>query len=532
MAPEYYYRLENKRYVSSKDNLHKCNNTKLLLKRVNAYDELLGISEIIIAKDLLKESNNCTTCLKENNNKPICSWKDTAGTCLPNMSEKDCLPDRATWCVPPTPAPPTPAPTPMPPCSQLKSSSKCCERACTKCPFDNEINLFECSDCSKNDPIPSPAPPPPPGTVTKNCIWKENTCQNFTGKCTIPELPDKLLVGYIGASTAGNTIEEYKKNIMMSSHEAINQGINILVLCFFAPNDNGRLIISFDDGIKTVGDDKGETWRNAFLDLIKQLQKYRPKNGKPKRGEALLWISLGGARPYKGKIENLPDDVITNIANDFIENFDGVDGIDFDYEMTFDTPTLYRGLFKVANIIKKAKGTLFSAAPEGVCFQPGIQCMCGCGAWTALKENPVLDIVWPQIYDGTDNGRCDSLAHNSKGLPSEIEQQTTIMETANPHLKNKIVLGLPIGGWWKNYGNCALFELFARWPNPNPILDIMQEDYLNDLANLSNTRGIMFWNIEWALAKGISPSDAKWTGSGTYGVDSGFIKACAKALGL
>ena len=329
---------------------------------------------------------------------------------------------------------------------------------------------------------------------------------------------------------------------MMSSHEAINQGVNILVLCFFSPNDNGRLIISSDDNdVKTVppnsgwnGGDKGETWRNAFLDLIKQLQKYRPKNGKPKKGEALLWISLGGAHPYSGKtnqIYNLSDDVITNIANDFIENFDGVDGIDFDYEMGFDTPSVYGGLFKVANIIKKAKGTLFSAAPEGVCFQP-TNCSCACGAWTALKENPVLDVIWPQIYDGTDNGRCDSLDWGSKGLPSEIEKQTTVMETANPYLKNKIVLGLPIGGWWKNSANCDLFKLFSKWPNPEPILDIMQEDYLNDLANLSNTRGIMFWNIEWALAKGISPSDAKWTASGTYGVDSGFIKACAKALGL
>ena len=89
MAPEYYYRLKNKRYVSSKDNLHKCNNTKLLLKRVNAYDELLGISEIIIAKDLLKESNNCTTCLKENNNKPICMWHDT--TCLPQTEKDICI---------------------------------------------------------------------------------------------------------------------------------------------------------------------------------------------------------------------------------------------------------------------------------------------------------------------------------------------------------------------------------------------------------------------------------------------------------
>ena len=352
-------------------------------------------------------------------------------------------------------------------------------------------------------------------------------------------LPNKVLVGYIGVSTYGGdpfSQKTFQNNVIAGAKEAINQGVNILVLCFFSPDASGNLQTTKNNSlVPPEGRDgsDGAPGRNTYMNIIKELQHLRPPKGTPpKFKQALLFISFGGATPPNTEPEYLKN--IGNIHDHIINNFE-IDGIDFDYEQGYDTTDNYSNCLEIAGLVKKSSGILSSAAPEGVMFTRP-ECQGTCGLWKALLNPKLqeLDLVWPQIYDGK-NG-CWSLQGTagtqwmSTGSIEQIQAQNDNMISGNGYLQNRLVMGLPIGQWWKS-GSCPDMRLLSKWPSDNTYNYMPQTEYITNIASILSSRGIMFWNIEWALGKWVNPKDINNTATGQL-KDSGFIKYCAEQLGI
>jgi len=309
--------------------------------------------------------------------------------------------------------------------------------------------------------------------------------------------------------------DQWASNTLAAATTAISQGVNILVVCFVGFNSGSNQIQP------TIGGGGFAPSRQpSLIKLLQNLQKFRPTGSKPPAyGQALIFMSFGGADTTNDNIVTAANwgAVVTDVKNTYGKL---IDGIDYDYEQGFSSTATWEAVYSLASKLKTEDPyVLSSSAPESPLFRTNA---CGnpCGAWDYGKLYPTgLDVIWPQIYDGTTSGRCDALLD---GDPNNLYQYfaSLVLEAHGPGLR--LVAGLPIGRWWQPGPSCSGMKAFQTWPSA------AAAQFVTTVANTPYSTGVMFWNIEWALG---TTDQCDNTAAGCNN-DSGFIKDVAGILKL
>jgi chitinase len=486
----YYKDTLGNRYVSEQAGLENCKNMKFKLMRVDQYGVETGVRDIV--EGLIGGDQTCESCLKKNNNKPICLWGDH--TCQSGFTKSVCSPG-GTWCTPPTPAPPTPPPTPLPACSSMDSSTNCCARAlgcisdCGKSSITYNEQLFSPAGPS-GEPIPTPTPPVPPvphGTVSQYCNWVNESCQDLDIKqCTIPKLPDKVFIGYWGAAADQQDCLKLEQ-----LPEAIDKGYNIITIAFAKLESTGNFEIT--------------TNCSTFSMTKTQI------NNKTKKQDMNSWIytlSVGGGDAGWPEMSGTPESFSATFVKKFlsIANQYGFQGYDIDIEHELLRSHDGKGL-KTLSLINKnlySLGFFVTMAPQPANIFPSCGGLAGgvdlfSDPWNLYV--PLIDsegiknvsLVAIQVYNN------QHAAINKPGFLSQyvksLQQDNCVLSAKFPFGTGKINIPSEklLFGFPATTG-AATYTIPGVAEDPKTLVTLYNNA---DSANLKNTKGLMTWSIGW-----------------------------------